>query len=298
MFSTLFLFELIFLLFIGFRGSTIFFCLADTSGEWKLSVGDSLVYSISDSDETRSFEMHIWKKNTTDWGTERIWLNGSFLAEYIPEAVLRKGELPPAVDFTEEFCLDSVAGATISSLNSSFHAYFYGGGSPPIYNNFHPFNLIALYDPAFHIIPIDSPRLNWSSWLTSSFKSPTINYTGHIDDSVYYQHENFQTPALKITSLEERLETSNISSLTLKKIQEEICWYSVEWGILLEYSFLSESWLTIDNDTTYNSIETEYQLQDSSVDVYESEALLTPWMSPLMILALPVIYLIKKKAKG
>lgn len=285
------------LLFICFSGLTICFCRADpSSGNWKLSVDDTLVYSLSEGDDNRSIEIYVWKKNVTDWGTERIWINGSFLEEYIPGVVvIRQGQLPPKVNFQEEFCLDSVAGSTISSLNSSFLAYFYDTGSFPVYTHFNPFHLVAERDPAFFILPINSPLLNWSSWLIYSFESEMINSTGFVNDSVYYQKGDLQTPALQITFFEERTSTSNISSITLKTKKEKICWYSTEWGILLEYNYKSENWLNKDNETDYHSYEVIYKLQDTSVELYESEGSSVQWMSPLMILVLPVIYLIKKK---
>ncbi|MFX0210068.1 MAG: hypothetical protein ACFFDT_29070 [Candidatus Hodarchaeota archaeon] len=65
--------------------------------------------------DKRSIDLAIWKKETSSWGTERIWINGS-----IPEEFQHHFPVGfPRTSMQYDLCLDSVTGSTQSSLNKS-----------------------------------------------------------------------------------------------------------------------------------------------------------------------------------
>jgi hypothetical protein len=257
-----------------------------SSMEWALSVGDTLVYSIVESkdkkwDDNRSVDLTVWKKETTSWGTERIWINGSIPGEF-------QDHFPVGLSRTSmqfDLCLDSVTGSTQSSLNNSIFTQSY--------LSFNPLAAFILYDPVLYIVPINSPRFNWSPSLTFSNVTESRNSSGHLDDSVTYVRDNRKASAIKITAYEEETLIDSNLSFFRKIKSEESYWYSTQWGVLLDHKYFYEICTEISNSTSYTNFTFTHRLQDSSIEVFESSVV--PWSSPFMILAVLVIYLTKKK---
>ncbi|MFX0086834.1 MAG: hypothetical protein ACFFAU_14270 [Candidatus Hodarchaeota archaeon] len=277
---------LIILIILCYTGSGMISSKGEmSSNDWAFSEGDEIYYSrtemgnISETNENATLDMNIWKKEDTDWGTERIWLEGSAIDEVRMVWSMKNMSTRPERDY---FCLDSIGGSVNSAINTSLF-------DPSTYEKFNPYHAIAKFDPAFYIIPINSERFDWDSKLNYANTTETWNTSVFINETIDYTIENYSSPAIKISAIEEKIQIfEDINTSTYSTFKTKNCqyfWYSNQLGILLQFSQHYEFWSNI-SFQNHEIIEYEYfllmlQLHQCSKEKYLDP--ITTTSTPLFI---------------